>query len=162
MGQGRVRASPSKPESGCYDFKRTVIVAMVAMLMVQASIDQVIGMVAMRDCLVAATQSMNVAGNMTDVILERAATLGIGCGHFDDMFIDMVPMRMMEVSIMKIIDMITMLHGDMAAACAVLVIVMVVVREIAVAHGFFLFVVNGVRRRDRSHCRSGPERGCRQ
>jgi hypothetical protein len=111
---------------------------MVAMLMVKPPIDEIIDVIAVRDGFMTATRSMNMAVFVANMILQRMAAIRIRCRHFDDVFIDMVAMGVVEMSIMKIIDMIPMLHGHMAATGAVFVIVMFVMGEIAVAHGDFL------------------------
>jgi hypothetical protein len=77
-----------------------MVIAMIAMGMVQPSIHEVIDVVPMRHGLVPAGRAM----------LVRAAGLwralhGIGCTDCDDMFINMILMHVMEMAIMEIIDM---------------------------------------------------------
>ncbi len=50
-----------------------MIVAVIAVRMVQMSIDQVIDMIAMRDCFVATVWTMNMAGVMAGALVGRRA-----------------------------------------------------------------------------------------
>lgn len=115
-----------------------MVVAMVAMLMVKPPIDEIIDVISVRHRFMTATRSVNMAMFMPDMILQWMAAIRVRCRHFDDVFIDMVAMGMVEMSIMKIIDVIPVLHGHMAATGAVFVIVVLVMGEIAIAHGDFL------------------------
>lgn len=93
-----------------------MIVAMAVMHMVQPAIDKEVDMVAVRHRFMAATGAMNMGAGSAG-----GAATGIGRAHRDHMFIDMITMDMMQMAIVQIIDMAIMLHGDMAAAGAVLV-----------------------------------------
>jgi len=107
---------------------------MVAMRMMQASIDEIIDVVAMRNRLVTASRPMDVSLVVADMTGQRVAAGRVGFAHFDHMLIDMIAMRMMKMSIVQIIDMVPVFYSQMAAARAVRVVVMLVVRQIAVRH----------------------------
>ena len=94
---------------------RAVVVAMIAMGMMQPSTHEVIDVVAMRYCLMSAGRSMRVRA----AYLRRAlhGICGIDC---DNMFVDMVVVRMVEMTIMKVIYMAVMPNCSVPAARAVL------------------------------------------
>jgi hypothetical protein len=93
-----------------------VIVAVIAVWMMQMAVDEVINMVAVRDRLVAAAGAMPVGA------LDVLRALGrIRCIDRDHMLIDMIVMNMMQVAVVEIIDMACMANRSMAAIWAVLV-----------------------------------------
>jgi hypothetical protein len=96
-----------------------VIVAMVAMRMMQVVINQIIHMVSMRHRLVAASWSMHVAWVVSGTAMLRSTLVGIRRGNLDDVFIDVVAMDMMEMPVVQIVDMAPMMDGCMPATRAV-------------------------------------------
>lgn len=66
--------------------KRSVVVAVIAVQMVQPAVDQEIGMVAVRHLLV-------VTGLMPAATGDRRAGVGIGATDFDDVLIVVVAVR---------------------------------------------------------------------
>lgn len=92
-----------------------VIVAVIAMRMVQLTIDQVIDVIAMRHRLVPATWPMMVIAVMTGA--GRRYRLMRSTGRvFQPVFIDMALMRMMQMPFMQVIDMAVMANRGMTAA----------------------------------------------
>jgi hypothetical protein len=96
-----------------------MIIAMVAMRMMQVAINQIVHMVPMRHRLVAASGPMHVTRAVTGAAMLRSALAGIGRGDLDDMFIDVVAMDMMEMPVMQIVNMAVMMDGRMTAIRAV-------------------------------------------
>jgi hypothetical protein len=111
-----------------------VIVAVIAVWMMQVAVDQIIDVVAVRDRLVAASWAMNMAGLVPRARVSRRAPVGILGRHLYDMFIDVTCMHVMQVTIVQIVHMITVLHGRMAASGTMLVVVVGVVGQFAVCH----------------------------
>ena len=111
-----------------------MIVAVIAVWMMQVAVDQIIDVVAVRDRLVAASWAMNMAGLVPRARVSRRAPVGILRRHFYDMFIDVTRMHVMQVTIVQIVHMITVLHGRMAASGTMLVVVVGVVGQFAVCH----------------------------
>jgi hypothetical protein len=103
-----------------------VIVAVVAVRMMQAPVDDVIDVVAMWDCLVPAAGAVHVAALLArgDALV---AAVGVGLADLDHVFVvvqfavDLV--RMVQVAVVEIIDVVTMADGLVAATGTVLVIV---------------------------------------
>lgn len=90
-----------------------MVVAMVAMGMVQPAIDQIIDMIAMRHRFMAAAGTMHMVAGQPCIAAGR-----VGGADRDDMFIHMVAMRMMQMPVVQIIDMAIMGDGGVATAGA--------------------------------------------
>ncbi len=114
---------------------------MVAMMMMKASIHQIIYVIAMRNRFVAAIWPVNMVLVMTDRIFKWPASIRIGGADFDDMFIDMITMGMMQMTIVKIVDMIIMFHCNVATVRAVLMVMVCMMRQIAIGHYITLLFV---------------------
>jgi hypothetical protein len=115
-------------------FDRPVVVTMISMGMVQVPVDKIVDMVAMWHRLVTAPRAMNVARRMSATVVAWRALVGVVRADFELVLVYVIAMRMVQVPIVKIIDMIAMLDSGVAAVCAMLMIVMVVMRCIAGAH----------------------------
>lgn len=141
-----------------------MVVAMVAVLMVKTSIDQIIRVIAMWDGFMTAAGPMEMILVMADMTRQRITTGGIGRAHVDHMLIDMIAVRMVKVAVMKVIDMVIMLHGHVAATGTMRMIMMFVMRQIAIRHWGLRVshCFSDARRRGRRHCRSGRGHGCRR
>jgi hypothetical protein len=96
---------------------------MVPVMMVQMAVHQVIDVVPMRHCLVAAVRAVGVLVVMSRTLMPRRALLGIGRVHLNAMVINMVAMRVMQVTIMKIIGMAVVLYSSMTTVRAMVVAV---------------------------------------
>lgn len=114
-----------------------MVITVVTMGMVEAAIDQIVHMVAMRHGLMSAAGSVDVAVRMT-FILHRGAVVRIGRADLDHMLIHMVTVRVMQVPVMQIVDMIAMAHSRVPAIRPVLVVVVFMMGEFAVRHVMLL------------------------
>ena len=121
--------------SALHDLHRTVVVAVVAMRVMQAAVDDVVDVVAVGNGFVAAAGAVNVARLVAFAGLAGRAAVRIGFGHANDVLVDVIAMRVVQVTIVHIVDMAFVADGGMAAAGAVGVVVMLVVRQVAGAHG---------------------------
>lgn len=81
-----------------------------------------------------AAGAVNVIGSMPGAGMLRRAVIGIRRSHSDHVLVNMVSVGMMEMSIMQVVHMPIVLYGDMSAAGAMLVIMLVVVGLIASCH----------------------------
>jgi hypothetical protein len=85
-----------------------VIVAVVAVRVVQAAVDQVIDVVAVRHLLVAAI-----------LVLARTADRrtdgGVGAAHFHDVLVVMVAVRVVQVAIVQVIDVAIVVDARVTA-----------------------------------------------
>jgi hypothetical protein len=100
-----------------------VVVAVVAVRMVEATLDDVIDMVAVGNRLMAAVGTMDVMIVVGEVV-DGSASVGVFGGDLQRMLFDgSVLILMMEVSIVNEIDVIPVLDLGVAAACVVVVVV---------------------------------------
>ena len=97
-----------------------MIVAMAGMRMMKTALDEKIDMIAMRHGLVAAPRPMRMARFVTGMCVFRSAMVRVDGAYFDDMFIHMIVMRMVEMTIMQIIDVVAMANRNMATPRSVL------------------------------------------
>ncbi len=71
-----------------------MIVAMIAVRMVEMSIDQIVDMVAMGNRFMTAARPMDMGGVMAAAMVIGGATLRIGRRNLNRMLVDMIPMGM--------------------------------------------------------------------
>jgi hypothetical protein len=126
------------------DFHRTVIITVVAVGMVQVTVDEIIHMVAMRDRFVTAARSMNVSSIMSGAAMVGRATIRIIVAHFNAMFVYMIGVRMVKMAIMEIIHMAAVPDGNVTASGSMRVGVVGVMRKIASGHFDVLFLKSAV------------------
>ena len=98
--------------------ERPVVVAVVAMRMMQAPIYEIVDVIAMRHSFVAAIRPVPVLRLMAACVMVRIAAVRIPCAHGDYMLIGTAPLGVFEPAMIEIIDMAFMLHGDVPAAWA--------------------------------------------
>lgn len=116
------------------EFDRAVVVAMISVGMVQVAVDKIVDVVAMWHGLVTASGAMNVAGRVSTAVVAWRALVRISHADFEPVLVYVVAMRMVQVPIVEIIDVIAMLDSGVAAVCAMLMIVRGVMRFVAGAH----------------------------
>ena len=99
----------------CNDFHRAVVIAMIAVLVMQTAIDQVIDMVAVRDSFMSATFPMNMARTG----IKRNAGIRVGFIYRQGVFVVMAVVLVVQMAVVQIVDMAVMFDGGMTAAAAV-------------------------------------------
>lgn len=92
-----------------------VVIAMVAVRMVQVSIHQIIDMVAMRYCVMTATGTVHMRGVVCTAFMIRCATVRIGARYLDHVLIDVIAMGVVQVPVVQIVDVAVMADGRMTA-----------------------------------------------
>jgi hypothetical protein len=113
-----------------------VVVAVVAVRVVQMAVDQIVDVVAMRHCLVTASRAMLVPGLMPLAAVLRRAAVGVPRRYLDYVLVDVVTVRMMQVSIVQVVDMIAVAYRRVTAVRAVRMRVVGVVGFLARRHGW--------------------------
>ena len=88
---------------------------MIAVLMVQASIDQIIHVVAMRDRLVTASRAVLMRRIVSAGAVLRRAAVGVRGSDFDHVFVDTAVIHMLQVTVVEVIDVALMPNRDMTA-----------------------------------------------
>jgi len=108
---------------------------MVAVRMVQVTVDQIIDVIAVRNRLVTATGPVDVARLVAGAAVFGRAAVRIALRNLDHMLIDMIAVGMVQVAVMQVIDVVTMADGGVAATGPMLVRVVCVMRVCASGHG---------------------------
>jgi hypothetical protein len=108
-----------------------MVVAMVAVRMVEVSIHQIIDMVAVRHGLVTAIGPVDMTRVVPGAVMIGRADVGIRCGHCQDMFVDVISMHMMQMTIMQVVDVPVVIDREMSAAGAMLMNMVFVFRASA-------------------------------
>jgi hypothetical protein len=111
-----------------------MVIAMVAMRMVQVVSHEIINMVAMRYRFVAAAGSVNVPGFMFSAHVSLRANGRPAVVDLKFVLVNMIAMRVVQVSIMQVADMLIMADCLVAAAGTMLVIVVGMCFMCAAAH----------------------------
>ena len=115
-----------------------MIIAVIAMRMVKSSLHEIVDVVAMRDRLVTAAGAMHVLRLMALMAEFRRASVRILGAHLDDMLLDDVALLVVEMAVMKIVDMIAVLDRDVPAGGTVPMGVVGMNGVAVVCHEFFL------------------------
>ena len=92
---------------------------MVAVRMMQVAVDDVIGVVAMRDGGVPAVRGMDVARGLFRGSVTRRAGGRIGGGDGDDVLVHMPAVTVVQVAVIQVVGVAVMHDGEVAAAGAV-------------------------------------------
>jgi hypothetical protein len=90
------------------------------------TIDQIVDVIAVRHCLVPG--SVHVARFVSGAAMLRSAAIGIARRNLDHVLIDMVAVGVMQVPVVKVVDMVTVPNCRMAATGSVLMRVIGMVR----------------------------------
>ena len=112
-----------------------MVVAMVAVRMMQVAVDEIVDVVAVRHRLVPATWPMLMTRLVPGAAMLGRAAVGILRRDLDHVLVDMVAVHVMQVPIVQVVDMIAMPHGGVATVGTVLVCVIGVMRFFARRHG---------------------------
>jgi len=102
---------------------RAVVVAVVAVRVMQMAVDEVVDVIAVRDLFVAAVRTVDVLLVMAFAVVIRGAGVGIGGIHREHVLIDVFVVRMVQMSVVQIVRMAFVLDGGVAAIRTVLVLV---------------------------------------
>lgn len=109
-----------------------MIVAVVAVRVMQVAIDEVVDVVAVRNGFVATVWAVDVVAGVGLALVIGGAVRGVGWAHFEGVLIHMVIVHMMQVPVVEIVNVVGVLDGRVSAAFAM----NMVVRSVffAVAH----------------------------
>ena len=99
-----------------------MVVAVVAVLVMQTAVDNVVDVIAVRYCFVAATFAVNVAV----AGVNRMAAVRIGFIDAQCMLVVVTVVLMVQVAVVQIINVAFVFDGSVAAVCAVDVVMMFV------------------------------------
>jgi len=99
-----------------------VVVAVIAVLVMQTAVDDVVDMIAVRYGFMAATFAVNVAV----AGVNRMAAVRVDFIDAQGMLVVVAVVLMVQVAVVQIIDVAFVLDGSVAAVCAVDVVMMFV------------------------------------
>ena len=99
-----------------------MVIAVIAVLVMQTAVDDVVDVIAVRYCFVAATFAVNVAV----AGVNRMATVRIGFIDAQGVLVVVAVVFMVQVAVVQIIDVAFVFDGSVAAVCAVNVVMMFV------------------------------------
>ena len=119
-----------------HQLHRTVVIAVVAVGMMEPAVHEVIGVITVRDGFMAAARTMNMP---TLVCGGRLATIRIGGIHRQRVLVVMPVMRVMQMAVVQEINVAVVLDGGVTAAGPVLMIV-IRVGVMMLGHGALRFV----------------------
>jgi hypothetical protein len=106
-----------------------VVVAVIAVRVVQVTADQVVDVISVRDRLVTAAWSMFVIVLVLVAVVPRRAVGGVGVGHRDRVGLDAVGRVVVQLPVVQVVDVVVMADGRVPAGGAVLVLVLVAHRS---------------------------------
>ena len=116
---------------------RTVIVAMITVRMMQVSFYKVVNMIAMGNGLVTATRTVLVTWIVTGTGMSRRASGRIRVSYFQFVLDDAAVIgHVVQVTIVQIVDMVTMLNTSVFAIGTMLVVVVFVCVSHRIFSGF--------------------------
>lgn len=111
-----------------------MIIAMIAVRMVQMAVDEIIDMIAVWDRFVAAARTMDVGSIVSGAVMVGRATIRILVAHLNPMFIHVTRVRVVKMTIVEVVHVVAMPNRDVAALWSVRVIVVGMMRKIAGGH----------------------------
>jgi hypothetical protein len=117
-----------------------MVVAVIAVRMVQVPGNMIIDVVAVWHRFMAATRAMGVVRFVTAAAMTRGAAIRIAAGYADHMLVDMAFVRMVKMAVMQVVDVIAVAHGRVPATGPMLMSVMRVVWFRTSGHGASSFL----------------------
>ena len=108
-----------------------MVVAVIAVRMVQAGVDEIFDVVPVRHGFVTACRSVDVSRIMAATAVTRCALVGIFRIDRECMLVCMIAVRMMQMTVVQIVDVIVVLDCRMPTVRAVLMVVVGVMRFVA-------------------------------
>ena len=89
---------------------------MIAVRVVQASIDQIINMIPVGNSLMAAARAMPMLGLMSRSAMLWIAPIGICRANFNHVFLGAPVVNMLQMTVVEIIDVVLVTNGNMATS----------------------------------------------
>ena len=83
------------------------------------AVHQIVDMIAVRHRFVTAPGAMDMAWFMTSATMVRRTSIWVCRGHLYDMLVDMVAFDMLQMTIVKVVNMATVTYGRVPAIRAV-------------------------------------------
>ena len=116
-----------------------MVVAVTAVRMMQVIANPVIGVVAVRDRLVATTWAVDMGGVVTAAAVTRGAAVRVLGRYLDHVLVDVTLVRVMEMTFMQVVDVPLVAHRRVAAPGTVLMRMTGMLVRRAASHEFLPF-----------------------
>ena len=114
-----------------------MIVAMIAVRMMQMALDKIVGVLAMRHGWMT-VRAVNAPGLVALVPVRRHAMVRVSGADLDHVLIDAVAARAVQMPVMEIVDMLSVLDGDVSAARSMMVRMVFSAQVVVGGHQSFL------------------------
>lgn len=109
------------------DLYLAVIIAVAIVRVVQVTVDEIVDVIAVRNCFMTAAWAMNMVRSVTCAAMAPCAGSGIGRVDIERMLLDAASARLMvQMAIVQIVHMVFVFDCGMSALSAVLVVVICV------------------------------------
>ena len=92
-----------------------MVVAVVAVRVMEVTSHEIVDMVAVGHGLVAATRPVNVTLVVSGALMMGCAAIGVGCRYFDYVFIDVTFVHVMQMPIVQVVDVAGVLDRGVPA-----------------------------------------------
>jgi hypothetical protein len=112
-----------------------VVVAVVAVRVVQVAVDEIVDVIPMRHRLMTATGAVLMPRFVPLAAMLGRAAIRVFRSHVDDVLVDVVAVHMVQVPVVQVVNMIAMTYRRVAAVGAVLVRVIGMMWFLARRHG---------------------------
>jgi hypothetical protein len=99
--------------------QRAVIVAVIAVRMMETTVHEIVDMIAMRHGFVPTIRPMPMRRLVATGVMLRIAAIRIAVAHGDHMLLGAAALGMFQVTVIEIIDVAFVSHGEMTAGRAV-------------------------------------------
>jgi hypothetical protein len=107
---------------------------MVTVGMMQVTVDQIVDVIAVRNGLVATSGTVHVARLMSHALVLRRAAVGIARRNLEHVLVNVIAVRVMQMPVVKVVRVIAVSNGGMAAVRAMLMRVTCMLRIRARGH----------------------------
>jgi hypothetical protein len=115
------------------ELNSAVVVAMIAIWVVEVAIHQVVNVIAVGNCLMTAIRPVLVLGTMRSAVMAVGTVCGILCVDVEPMLVNMSVMQRVQVPIVKVVCVVIVNDRSMAAIFAMLM-TMVLVDLVLIRH----------------------------
>ena len=124
-----------------------MVITMTIVGIMEMATDQVIDMISMRHGLVTASGSVHMSLLMYRTFMPRCAVFRVRFRHGYDMFINMAAVRIVQVPVVQIVDVIVMNDPRVTAFRAVRMSMIFVLWQVTIGHCRFLIKIDEIARR---------------
>jgi hypothetical protein len=98
--------------------QRPVVVAVIAVRMMQPAVHEIVGVVAVRNAFMAAVRPVSVGRLVAGRVMLWIAAVRVPVGYRNYMLLGTPVLGMLKTAMIEVIDVAFMLHGEMTASAA--------------------------------------------